>query len=53
MNEKKSAEAPVGERPFLWYRLREDGTLTVASHSLERVKENIRQIRRRTRVEHG
>lgn len=49
VNEKKSAVARVDERPFLGYRLREDGTLAVASHSLERVKEHIRQITRRTR----
>lgn len=49
VNEKKSAVTAVDERPFLGYRLREDGTLAVASHSLERVKEHLRQITRRTR----
>jgi len=49
VNAKKSAVARVDERPFLGYRLWEDGTLAVASHSLERVKEKIRQITRRIR----
>ncbi len=49
VNEKKSAVARVDERPFLGYRLRQDGTLAVASHSLERVKVKIRQMTRRTR----
>ena len=49
VNEKKSAVVRVDERPFLGYRLREDGTLAVASHSLKRVKGKIRQITRRTR----
>ncbi len=46
---KKSAVARVEEREFLGYRLREDGTLAVASQSLVRVKAKIRQITRRTR----
>ena len=49
VNEKKSAVARADERPFLGYRLREDGTLAVASHSLERVKVKILQMTRRTR----
>ena len=49
VNEKKSAVARVDERSFLGYRLREDGTLAVASQSLARVKVKIRQITRRTR----
>jgi RNA-directed DNA polymerase len=49
VNEKKSAVARVDERPFLGYRLREEGTLAVASQSLERVKMKIRQMTRRTR----
>lgn len=49
VNEKKSAVARVDERPFLGYRLREDGTLAVASQSLARVKARIRQMTRRTR----
>jgi RNA-directed DNA polymerase len=49
VNEKKSAVARADERPFLGYRLREDGTLAVASHSLKRVKMKLRQMTRRTR----
>jgi RNA-directed DNA polymerase len=49
VTEKKSAVARVDERPFLGYRLREEGTLAVASQSLERVKMKIRQMTRRTR----
>lgn len=50
LNERKGAVvAPVDELRFLSYRLREDGTLAVASHSLERLKEDIRQSTRRTR----
>ena len=49
VNEKKSAVARVDERSFLGYRLREDGTLAVASQSLARVKARIRQMTRRTR----
>lgn len=41
--------ARVGERPFLGYRLWEDGTLAVASHSLERGKVKVRQMTRRMR----
>jgi RNA-directed DNA polymerase len=49
VKEKKSAVARVDERPFLGYRLREEGTLAVASQSLERVKGKSRQMPRRTR----
>jgi RNA-directed DNA polymerase len=49
VNREKSAVAPVSERKFLGHRLLADGTLVVAPQSIQRAKERIRQITRRSR----
>jgi RNA-directed DNA polymerase len=49
VNRSKSAVAPVEERKFLGHRLVAGGTLTIAPTSLERARERIRQITRRSR----
>jgi RNA-directed DNA polymerase len=49
VNRTKSAVAPVEERKFLGHRLLASGTLTIAPTSLERARERIRQITRRSR----
>jgi RNA-directed DNA polymerase len=49
VNQEKSAVARVEERKFLGYRLLSDGRLGIASKSLERAKDRIREITRRNR----
>jgi len=49
VNREKSAVAPVGERKFLGHRLLLNGKLGIASQSIHRAKEKIRQITRRSR----
>src|ERR1700674_4978663 len=49
VNREKSAVAPVGERKFLGHRLLLNGKLGIASKSIKRAKEKIRQITRRNR----
>jgi RNA-directed DNA polymerase len=49
VNEAKSGCAPVDERQFLGYRLLRDGKLVVAARSMERVKDKIRALTRRSR----
>jgi RNA-directed DNA polymerase len=49
VNREKSAVAPVGERKFLGHRLLLNGKLGISPKSLDRAKEKIRQITRRTR----
>jgi len=49
VNRDKSAVAPVGERKFLGHRLLLNGKLGIASKSIQRAKEKIRQITRRNR----
>lgn len=49
VNEEKSAVAPVRERKFLGYRLLNDGKLTIAPKTLERLKDKIRQLTKRNR----
>jgi len=49
VNRLKSAVAPVGERKFLGHRLLLNGKLGIASKSIKRAKEKIRQITRRNR----
>ena len=49
VNRLKSAVAPVGERKFLGHRLLLNGKLGIASKSIQRAKEKIRQITRRNR----
>src|SRR5438128_1918465 len=49
VNRLKSAVAPVGERKFLGHRLLLNGKLWIASKSIQRAKEKIRQITRRNR----
>jgi RNA-directed DNA polymerase len=49
VNRNKSAVAPVLERKFLGHRLLPGGRLGIAPKSLERVKERVRQITRRSR----
>ena len=49
VNREKSAVARVEERKFLGYRLLSDGRLGIASVSLERGCERIREITRRNR----
>lgn len=49
VNENKSGCAPVEERQFLGYRIQRDGKLTVASHSLKRVRDKIRTFTKRNR----
>jgi RNA-directed DNA polymerase len=49
VNRTKSAVAFVEERQFLGYRLLRGGRLSIAPHSLKRVKQRIRAITRRNR----
>jgi RNA-directed DNA polymerase len=49
VNREKSAVAPVGERKFLGHRLLLNGKLGISSKSVDRAKEKIRQITRRSR----
>ena len=49
VNREKSAVAPVGERKFLGHRLLLNGKLGIASKSIKRAKERIRQITPRNR----
>ena len=49
VNREKSAVAPVGERQFLGHRLLLNGKLGIASKSVKRAKDKIRQITRRSR----
>jgi RNA-directed DNA polymerase len=49
VNRDKSAVAPVGERKFLGHRLLLNGKLGISPKSVERAKDKIRQITRRTR----
>ena len=49
VNREKSAVAKVGERKFLGHRILLNGKLGISSKSVERAKEKIRQITRRTR----
>jgi RNA-directed DNA polymerase len=49
VNRQKSAAAPVWERKFLGHRLLADGTLTIASKSLDRAKDRVREITSRNR----
>ena len=49
VNEEKSAVALVRDRKFLGYRLLNDGRLTVAPKSIQRVKDKIRELTWRSR----
>jgi len=49
VNREKSAVAPVGERKFLGHRLLLNGKLGISPNSVDRAKEKIRQITRRSR----
>ena len=49
VNQTKSAVAPVKERQFLGYRIMQDGRLILAPRSIERIKERIRKLTKRTR----
>lgn len=49
VNREKSAVAPVGERKFLGHRLLLNGKLGISPKSVQRAKEKIRQITRRSR----
>jgi RNA-directed DNA polymerase len=49
VNRQKSAVAPVGERKFLGHRLLLNGKLGISPKSVDRAKEKIRQITRRSR----
>jgi RNA-directed DNA polymerase len=49
VNREKSAVAPVGERKFLGHRLLLNGKLGISPKSVDRAKEKIRQITRRSR----
>jgi len=49
VNREKSAVAAVQERQFLGYRILLGGRLGIAPRSLERAKERVRQITRRSR----
>jgi RNA-directed DNA polymerase len=49
VNRDKSAVAPVGERRFLGHRLLLNGKLGISPKSIQRAKEKIRQITRRSR----
>jgi RNA-directed DNA polymerase len=49
VNRDKSAVAAVGERKFLGHRLLLNGKLGISPKSVERAKDKIRQITRRTR----
>lgn len=49
VNEEKSAVARVYDRKFLGYRLLNDGRLTVAPKSMQRVRDKIRKLTQRNR----
>jgi RNA-directed DNA polymerase len=49
VNRNKSAVAPVEERKFLGHRLLPGGRVGIASQSLDRAKDRVRQITRRSR----
>jgi RNA-directed DNA polymerase len=49
VNREKSAVAPVLERKFLGHRLLPGGGLGIAPQSLDRVRERVRQLTRRSR----
>ena len=49
VNEEKSAVAAVETRKFLGYRILKHGGLDIAPQSLERAKDKIRKLTRRTR----
>jgi RNA-directed DNA polymerase len=49
VNREKSAVAPVGERKFLGHRLLLNGKLGISPKSVQRAKDKIRQITRRSR----
>lgn len=49
INEAKSGCAPVGERKFLGYRLLDDGRLAIAHHSIDRLRDKVRELTRRNR----
>lgn len=49
VNRQKSAVAPVQERKFLGHRLLADGRLVIAPQSIQRAKDRMRQITRRSR----
>ena len=49
VNRDKSAVAPVQERKFLGHRLLPGGHLGIAPQSLDRAKERVRQLTRRSR----
>ncbi len=47
VNQKKSAVSLVSTRKFLGYRIHEDGSLSVAPQSMERVKAKVRKMTHR------
>jgi RNA-directed DNA polymerase len=49
VNRDKSRVAGVNERKFLGYQIREDGTITIAPQSLEKVRKKIRNLTKRRR----
>jgi len=49
LNEEKSAVAEVSTRKFLGYRILRDGRLVIAPKSLERAKDKIRKLTKRSR----
>jgi hypothetical protein len=49
VNAAKSAVALVNQRRFLGYRLQNDGVLTVAPESLQRLKDKVRVLTKRNR----
>lgn len=49
VNSSKSSVAKVSERKFLGYRLLDDGKLTIAPESLQRFKDKVRVLTRRSR----
>jgi RNA-directed DNA polymerase len=49
LNETKSGYASVNERQFLGYRLLEEGKLVIAQQSLDRLKDKVRYITKRSR----
>ena len=44
VNEEKSAVAKVSERKFLGYRILNDGKLSIAAITIQRVKDKVRQL---------
>ena len=49
LNAAKSAVALVNQRRFLGYRLQNDGVLTIAPESLQRLKDKVRVLTKRNR----